>query len=58
VTLRLVADGTNRNLTFPAGWVFLGTAPASLAAGKTAVLSVTFFGTADADAVAAWAVQP
>lgn len=57
VTLRLIADSTQRTLTFPSGWVFIGTKPANIAASKTGVLSLTFFGTASTDAVAAWGVQ-
>jgi len=57
VTLRLICDGTLRTLTVPAGWVFLGSKPANIAATKTGVLSLTFFGTADADCIAAWGVQ-
>ena len=57
VTLRLICDSTARALTFPAGWVFIGTKPSTIAASKTAVLSLTFFGTADADCVAAYGVQ-
>jgi len=57
VVLRLICDGTQRTLTFPNGWVFVGTKPANIAASKTAVLSVTWFGTATTDAVAAYAVQ-
>jgi hypothetical protein len=57
VTLRLVCDGTLRTLTVPAGWVFLGSKPANIAASKTGVLSLTFFGTADTDCVAAYGVQ-
>ena len=57
VTLRLICDGTARALTFPAGWVFIGTKPSTIAASKTAVLSLTFFGTAEADCVAAYGVQ-
>ena len=57
VVLRLICDGTQRTLTFPSGWVFIGTKPANIAASKTAVLSVTWFGTATTDAVAAYAVQ-
>ena len=57
LVLRLIADGTERTLTFPAGWVFVGTKPATIAASKTGVLSLTFFGTADTDCVAAWGVQ-
>ena len=57
VTIRLICDATQRTLTFPAGWVFLGTKPSTIAASKTAVLSLTFFGTADSDCVAAYGVQ-
>lgn len=58
LVLRLIADGTERTLTFPVGWdVFIGTKPATIAASKTGVLSLTFFGTADTDCVAAWGVQ-
>ena len=57
VVLRLICDGTQRTLTFPSEWVFIGTKPANIAASKTAVLSVTWFGTATTDAVAAYAVQ-
>jgi hypothetical protein len=57
VVLRLICDATQRTLTFPAGWVFVGTKPANIAASKTAVLSLSFFGTADTDGVAAYAVQ-
>jgi hypothetical protein len=57
VTLRLICDGTQRTLTVPAGWVFVGTKPANIAASKTAILSLSFFGTADSDCVAAYGVQ-
>lgn len=57
VTIRLVCDSTTRTLTFPVGWVFLGNRPAEIAASKVGVLSVTFFGTSDADCLAAYAAQ-
>lgn len=57
VTIRLICDATQRSLTFPAGWVFIGTKPSNIAASKTAVLSLSFFGTADTDCVAAYGVQ-
>jgi hypothetical protein len=57
VVIRIIADASQRTLTFPAGWKFLGTKPANIAASKTGVLSLTFFGSADADCVAAWGVQ-
>jgi hypothetical protein len=58
VVMRLLSGASARTLNFPTGWVFLGAVPTTLAANKTAVLSVTFFGTADTDAVVAYGVQP
>jgi hypothetical protein len=57
VALRIICDATLRNLTFPAGWIFLGTKPSDIAASKIGVLSLTFFGANDTDCVAAWGVQ-
>ena len=60
VTLRLICDATARALTVPAGWVFLGPAgskPSSIAASKTAILSLEWYGTAETDCVAAYGVQ-
>lgn len=58
-TLKILADASLRNFTFPAGWVFVGSAaPASIAANKTAILSLTSFGATDAGVIAAYAVQP
>lgn len=58
VTIRVSAGASSRTLSFPA-WVFVGnSAPSSIAANKVGVLTVTFFGSADTDAVAAWAVSP
>jgi hypothetical protein len=58
VTLKITGGASDRSLAFPA-WVFVGeAAPTSLAANKTAVLTITAFGTADTDIVAAWVVQP
>ena len=57
VVLRLVADGTTRNLTFPAGWKFIGAKPTNIAASKSAILSLTFFGSADTDCIAAYGVE-
>lgn len=56
--LRLVASGGTRSFTALPDWVWVGgTAPTSLASGKTALLSLTSFGTADTDIVAAYAVE-
>lgn len=58
-TIRVVGDASNRALTFPAGWKFVGAeAPTELASGKTAILTLTSFGTTDANVVAAYAVEP
>ena len=57
LVVRITSDGTARNFTFPSGWVFVGAKPTSIAASKTAALSLTSFGTAEANCVAAYAVQ-
>ncbi len=57
LVLRLVNDATQRTLTFPTDWKFLGTKPANIAASKVGVLSLTAFGATNADVVAAYAVQ-
>lgn len=57
VTVRVTNGATERSVTFPTGWTFVGTKPTSIAASKTAILTVTSFGTTEADCVAAWAVQ-
>jgi len=55
--LRIITDGSLRTLTFPAGWVFVGAKPADQAGSKTGVLSLTCFGTLEADVVASYAVE-
>jgi len=58
VTIKLSAGGSARTLAWPS-WIFVGAAaPTTLASGKTAVVTVTFFDTTDAAAVAAYAAQP
>lgn len=57
--LRIIADNTLRNLSFPSGWVWLGGgAPASLSPLKTGVLSLYCFGTSETDVHASFNVQP
>lgn len=58
LTVRVVGDGSNRTLAFPA-WKFVGTvAPTTLVANKVAILTLICFGTADTDIVASWVSQP
>lgn len=57
VTVRITSDGTQRALVFPTGWVFVGIRPTNMAANRTGILTITSFGTTEANCVAAWAVQ-
>ena len=57
--VRIISDGSERSYTFPTGWKFMGTAaPSTIAANKTAILSLTSFGTANSDMVCAYSVEP
>lgn len=57
--LRIVCDATPRNLSFPAGWKFVGgAAPVSIAASKVALLEMWSYGVTDADVVARYSVEP
>lgn len=56
-TVRIVPGGSARTLNFPSNWVFLNDKPTDVAANKTGILTVTSFGTTEADCVAVWAVQ-
>jgi hypothetical protein len=59
LSVRIVADGSMRTLTFPAGWKFLGSsAPTTIAANKTAILSLESWSSADSGVVAGYSVQP
>lgn len=56
--IRIKADGSSRNFTFPS-WVFIdAAAPASIGANKTAILELQCYGTADTDIVARYTVEP
>lgn len=57
ITVRVPNGTTLRTLTFPTNWKFVGTKPADIAASKTGILTITSFGTTEADCVAAWAVE-
>jgi hypothetical protein len=56
-TIFITSDGSIRNLTFPSTWIWVSPKPTTIAASKTGVLTVTSLGTAEANAVASWAVQ-
>jgi hypothetical protein len=57
VCIKITSDSSTRSFTFPS-WVFIGSgAPTSIAANKTAILTITCYGTADTDVVAAYAVD-
>ena len=57
-TIRIIGGASAFTFTFPAGWKFLGAAaPASLAIGKYAVLTLTSISTTEAEAVAAYSAQ-
>jgi len=57
--VRIISDGSERSYIFPTGWKFMGTAaPSTIAANKTAILSLTSFGTANSDMVCAYSVEP
>lgn len=58
VSVKLSAGGSSRTITWPS-WIPLGSAlPTTLASGKVALFTVTFFDGTDAAAVAAYAAQP
>jgi hypothetical protein len=57
MVVRIVCDSSARTLTFHSDWKFVGEKPASIAASKTALLSMTCFGTNEADVVCSYAVQ-
>lgn len=57
VKVRVVADSTSRAVAFDADWVFLGTKPTTIAANKSAVLTLIAWGATDASIIAKWEVQ-
>lgn len=56
--LIMQADGTSRAITWPASIIWLGTAPTSLAAGKTLRVQFLSTGTTAAAVIATFDVQP
>lgn len=57
VSVRIVGGSSTYSLTFPSGWKFVSSKPLSLAANKTGVLSLTCFGNAESNVVAAWVAE-
>lgn len=55
--VKITTDATLRTLTFPAGWVFVGTKPADQAASKTGILSLTSFTAIESGVIASYAVE-
>lgn len=59
IAVMLTAVSSDRNFTFPAGWVFIGAAaPASLVSGKSAALSLTCKSALDSGVIAAYSAEP
>lgn len=58
VTVRVVCDASNRTVSFPATWVWVGSVPpTTLIASKVGLLSLVVFGTTEASVVASWAAS-
>lgn len=54
VDILFECDGTDHTIALNSNWVVIGTPPATLPAGKSAVLSLRCRGTAETDIVAMW----
>jgi len=55
VYIRIInSSGSTHSLSFPAGWSFNGSPPVSISSGKTAMLTLTSFGTTNSDCVATY----
>lgn len=57
ITLFITTDGTERDLAFPADWVFQGTKPTSQAASKVGTLTLLCSSTSEASVRCAYAVE-
>lgn len=56
-TIFITTDVTLRTLTFPSGWIFMGTKPTDQAASKVGVLTLTCTGATEASVRCAYAVE-
>ena len=57
LTLFITTDGSERDLAFPAGWIFQGTKPTSQAASKIGTLTLLCSSTTEASVRCAYAVE-
>ena len=57
ITLFITTDGSDRDLAFPAGWIFQGTKPTSQAASKVGTLTLLCSSTSEASVRCAYAVE-
>ena len=57
ITLFITTDGSERGITFPAGWIFQGTMPTTQAASKVGTLTLLCSSTTEASVRAAYAVE-
>ena len=58
VAVVMTADGSDRNITYNASWTVIGAAPASIAAGKTGVFSITAIGPNETDVLIVYQEEP
>ena len=56
-TIRIIGGSSAYGFVFPAGWKFVNTAPADLAIGKYAVLTLTNTTNLEAGVICAYAVE-
>ena len=56
-TIKITTDGSERTFSAFPDWKWVGTEPTVQAASKIGILTLTCFGTADTDVVAAYAVE-
>lgn len=56
-TIVITTDATQRTLTFPSGWIFIGSKPTNQAASKIGVLTLTCRTGAESGVIASYGVQ-
>ena len=57
VLIKFTAHTSDNTFVWNSSWIFIGEKPASIAANKTALLSITCFGTNETDVICSYAVQ-